>query len=117
MLVPNSFFWYTIPHQRKEVNLGSKRLSPVKASRVYSKLRDAILSGRIEAGALLRERDLAVKFRVSRTPICEALRQLERDGEVRVTPHVGAEVRMVSIEDLIEVLEMRRRLEPNAARW
>jgi DNA-binding GntR family transcriptional regulator len=91
-------------------------LSPVKASNVYRQLRDVILSGRLESGTLLRERDLAVKFRVSRTPIREALRQLERDGQVRVTPHVGAEVRGVSIEDVFEVLEMRRYLEPHAAR-
>jgi len=90
--------------------------NPVKASRVYQQLRDAILSGRLESGVLLRERDLAVKFRVSRTPIREALRQLERDGQVRVTPHVGAEVREVSVEDVFEVLEMRRCLEPHAAR-
>lgn len=94
----------------------STRLSPVKASHVYTKVRDAILSGRIEAGTLLRERDLAVKFRVSRTPIREALRQLERDGQVHVTPRVGAEVKAVSIEDVFEVLEMRRYLEPNSAR-
>jgi DNA-binding GntR family transcriptional regulator len=94
----------------------STRPSPVKASHVYAKVRDAILSGRIEAGTLLRERELAVKFRVSRTPIREALRQLERDGQVQVNPHVGAEVKAVSIQDVFEVLEMRRYLEPNAAR-
>ena len=112
-------FWYTngIPFRiREEAILGSTGISPLKASNVYRQLRDAILSGRLESGALLRERDLAVKFRVSRTPIREALRQLERDGEVRVTPHVGAEVRGVSVEDVFEVLEMRRYLEPNAAR-
>lgn len=96
--------------------MGSMGLSPVKASCVYTKLRDAILSGPIEAGALIRERDLAVKFRVSRTPIRDALRQVERDGQVRVTPHVGAEVRRVSAEDVFEVFEMRRCLEPKAAR-
>lgn len=91
-------------------------LSPVKASSVYRRLRDTILSGRLESGTLLRERDLAAKFRVSRTPIREALRQLERDGQVRVIPYVGAEVRGVSIEDVFEVLEMRQCLEPKAAR-
>lgn len=88
----------------------------VKANTIYRQVRDAILSGRFAPGAYLRERDLAAKFGVSRTPIREALRQLERDGQVRLTPHVGAEVRDVSIQDLFEVLEMRRCLEPYAAR-
>ena len=100
----------------KGASVQSTDHNPVKANRVYKKLRDAILSGRIGAGVLLRERELAVKFRVSRTPIREALRQLERDGQVRVTPRVGAEVRGVSVEDVFEVLEMRRCLEPHAAR-
>jgi len=91
-------------------------LRAVKAKRIYQQLRDAMLSGRFEPGTYLRERDLATKFRVSRTPVREALRQLERDGQVQLTPHVGAEVKDVSIQDLFEVLEMRRRLEPYAAR-
>jgi DNA-binding GntR family transcriptional regulator len=95
--------------------LRSTDIRAVKASRVYQQLRDAILSGRLETGTRLRERDLATQFRVSRTPIREVLRQLERDGQVRLTPHIGAEVRGVSLQDLFEVLEMRRCLEPYAA--
>ncbi len=84
--------------------------------RVYRQVRDAILTGRFKPGAYLRERELAAKLGVSRTPIREALRQLERDGQVRLTPRVGAAVREVSVQDLLEVLEMRRCLEPRAAR-
>jgi DNA-binding GntR family transcriptional regulator len=64
----------------------------------------------------LRERDLAATLKVSRTPVREALRQLERDGFVRLIPHVGAQVQEVSLQDLFEILEMRRCLEPYAAR-
>lgn len=88
----------------------------VKANKVYRYLRDAILKGRMDPGTRLRERDLATRLRVSRTPVREALRQLERDGQVRLIPHVGAEVKEVSPQDLFEVLEMRRCLEPYAAR-
>ncbi len=87
-----------------------------KAERIYLRLRDAILSGRLKPGVYLRERELAARFRVSRTPIREALRQLERDGQIRLTPHLGAEVKEVSLQDLLEVLEMRRYLEPYSAR-
>ncbi len=88
----------------------------IKAHRIHRQLLDAIVSGRLKAGTRLREVDLATKFRVSRTPVREALRQLERDGQVRLTPRVGAQVKEVSLQDLFEVLEMRRRLEPYAAR-
>lgn len=94
----------------------STDLGAGKAARVYRKLRDEILNGRLETGTYLRERDLAARFGVSRTPIREVLRQLERDGQVRLVPHVGAEVREVSLQDLFEILEMRRCLEPYAAR-
>jgi DNA-binding GntR family transcriptional regulator len=109
--------WYTkgIRYATREATLRAVDTRDVKAGRVYQQLRDAILSGRLETGTRLRERDLATQFRVSRTPIREVLRQLERDGQVRLTPHVGAEVRGVSLQDLFEVLEMRRCLEPYAA--
>jgi DNA-binding GntR family transcriptional regulator len=99
-----------------EAILRSTDTRAAKASRVYHQLRDAILSGRLESGTYLRERELAARYRVSRTPIREVLRQLERDGQVRLTPHVGAEVREVSAQDLFDVLEMRRCLEPYSAR-
>ncbi len=96
--------------------MGSRNDTTIKANRIYRQLRDAILSGRLKAGTHLRELVLAAKFRVSRTPVREALRQLERDGQVRLTPRVGAQVMEVSLQDLFEVLEMRRCLEPYAAR-
>jgi len=96
--------------------VGSSTAPAIKANRVYRHLRDAILKGGLEPGARLRERDLAAKLRVSRTPVREALRQLERDGQVRLIAHVGAEVKEVSPQDLFEVLEMRSCLEPYAAR-
>jgi len=75
-------------------------LSPMKASHVHRHLRNAVPRERLQSGVLLQDRDLAVKFRVSRTPICEALRQLERDGQVRVTPHAGAEEKAALMSEL-----------------
>ena len=88
----------------------------VKADQVYRELRESILKAHLTPGTYLRERDLATTLNVSRTPVREALRQLERDGFVRLIPHVGAQVQEVSLQDLFEILEMRRCLEPYAAR-
>lgn len=87
-----------------------------KAKTAYRRLRDAILKGRIEPGACLSERDLAGQYQISRTPIRQALHQLHKDGCVRLVPRVGAKVSAVSTQDLLDLLEMRRCLEPYAAR-
>ena len=47
---------------------------------IYDALRDAIVGGELPAGHALRERALAARFATSRTPVREALRQLEQDG-------------------------------------
>jgi len=94
----------------------AKAVPAPKANQVYEELREAILKARLRPGTHLREQDLASNFRVSRTPIREALRQLERDGLVRLIPHVGAQVQEVSLQDLMEILEFRRCLEPYTAR-
>ncbi|MGW1076093.1 GntR family transcriptional regulator [Streptomyces sp. NPDC002537] len=51
-----------------------------KASRVYAALREDILTARLAAGSVLDEAELAQVFNVSRTPVREALRSLQRDG-------------------------------------
>lgn len=88
----------------------------IKASRVSKRLFDLILDGRLEPGTYLREREVAAEFKVSRTPVREALRQLARDGYVRLIPRVGAQVNELSLQDLFDVFDVRRCLEPFAAR-
>ena len=63
---------------------------------IYNKLLEAIIQGKINVGEKLIENELAHKFRVSRTPIREALLQLEREGFVSHTKHVGAVVKKIS---------------------
>jgi len=96
--------------------MSAKKSPTPKANQVYVQLREGILKARLRPGTHLREERLAADFRVSRTPIREALRRLERDGLVRLIPHVGAQVQEVSLQDLMETLEFRRCLEPYAAR-
>ncbi|MFD2420082.1 GntR family transcriptional regulator [Amycolatopsis pigmentata] len=54
-----------------------------KASRVYDEVRADIVGGRLAPGSVLDEGELAAAFEVSRTPVREALRALQRDGLVR----------------------------------
>ena len=78
---------------------------------VFNTLRDAILKGDLEPGERLMEIALAQKLGVSRTPIREAIRKLELEGLVKMTPRRGAEVAEITLTDLQDVLEVRRHLE------
>lgn len=82
----------------------------------YRKLLDEIRSGRLNAGDRLRETDLAERLGVSRTPIREAIRQLEADGIVTHVPRQGATLRTLDYAEVMELYEMRAVLEGTAAR-
>lgn len=62
------------------------------------------------------ETELATRFGVSRTPIREAIRRLEADGIVEHKPRVGAVVRTLGQQEIVELYEMRIVLETTAAR-
>jgi DNA-binding GntR family transcriptional regulator len=77
---------------------------------VHARLRSLILSGELVPGDRLVERHVAELAGVSRTPVREALKRLERDGLVRSTSG-GAEVLGVSLDDLVELATVRETLE------
>lgn len=82
---------------------------------VYRVLKKEILSFRLKPLDPLREVDLAVNLNVSRTPIREAIRRLERDGLVWFTPRKGVFVSPISLEDVFEIYLLREALEGTAA--
>ena len=83
---------------------------------VYRTLRQRIVSGDIPPGANLGEASLAVELKVSRTPVREALQQLNEEGFVEYTPHKGARVAEPTPEMVREVFDIREALEAIAAR-
>lgn len=82
----------------------------------YERLKLLILSGEIGMGQPLAERSLAERLGVSRTPVRETLLRLQKEGLVQIVQGRGAFVMSYSIEDLIEIYEVRLGLEPVAAR-
>ena len=84
-------------------------------TKAYEWIRDEIESGELEMGTPLPENQLAKEIGVSRTPIREALRSLEQDGYVKIIPQKGAFVSEISLEDLKEIYDIRKLLEPFAA--
>lgn len=83
---------------------------------VFNSLRKAILKGELEPGERLMEKQLAEKMGVSRTPIREAIRKLELEGLVIMVPRKGAEVAMITRQDIKDVLEVRAALESLAVK-
>lgn len=80
--------------------------------RVYRSLKEDILAARVGRDELLLEQSLAERYGVSKTPVREALRLLVHDGLLLVLPRKGYMVRPVGLQDVVEVFEMRRILEP-----
>jgi DNA-binding GntR family transcriptional regulator len=70
--------------------------TPSATTRVYQHLKRAILEQIHADGALLSEADIAATVGVSRTPVREALLQLQSEGLVALYPKRGALVRPVS---------------------
>lgn len=86
-------------------------------ARVYTRLHNDILNGLLKAGDNLIETKLSEEFSVSRTPIREALRQLELEGLVDIIPNKGAVVTGVSAQDIEDIYTIRMLIEGLAARW
>ena len=86
-------------------------------SRVFQKIREDILNGRYKEHDELRENTLGKELGVSRTPVREALRQLELEGLVTIIPNRGAYVTGISRKDIWDIYVMRSMLEGLCARW
>ena len=84
--------------------------------RVYTRLRDEILSGALEPGTELQEVALSENLGVSRGPIREAIGRLAAEGLVTVRPRRGAVVRELSTEEFLEAYQVREALEVMAVR-
>lgn len=85
--------------------------------RVFAQLRNQILSGVYKPGDSLIELRLSEELGVSRTPIREAIRQLELEGLVHAIPNKGAVVKGVTDQDVEDIFTIRMRIEGLAARW
>jgi DNA-binding GntR family transcriptional regulator len=82
-----------------------------KADDLARALEDEIVAGLIPPGAVLRQEQLSEQFRVSRTPVREALRRLAALGLVSFEPNRGVRVRSISREELREAYLVRAELE------
>jgi DNA-binding GntR family transcriptional regulator len=87
------------------------RQPPTRSFELREKIEDEIATGRIPPGSKLDETELAARFRVSRTPIREALIQLASTGFVEMRPRRGAVVPELAPQRLVEMFELMAELE------
>jgi DNA-binding GntR family transcriptional regulator len=86
-------------------------LDTTKADDIALVIEEAIVSGELAPGTVLRQEQLSEQFNVSRTPIREALRRLAALGLVSFVPNRGVRVRTLSREELEEAFLVRAELE------
>ncbi|MDF2594491.1 MAG: GntR family transcriptional regulator [Clostridia bacterium] len=84
--------------------------------KVFNAVRESILEGKYKAGDVLRETVIANELNVSRTPVREAIRQLELEGLVQSIPNKETIVAGVSKEDVQDIFMIRNKLEGLAGR-
>jgi len=86
-------------------------LDSTKADDIALVIEEAIVSGELEPGTVLRQEQLSEQFNVSRTPVREALRRLAALGLVSFVPNRGVRVRTISHDELHEAFMVRAELE------
>jgi GntR family transcriptional regulator, rspAB operon transcriptional repressor len=81
------------------------------AHEAYDTLKSALQKGDFEGGAVLSEREIARRLRMSETPVKAALARLQEEGFVTITPRHGIVVRALSWDEIDEIFELREALE------
>lgn len=85
--------------------------------RVYDYLREKLLRGEIQPNERLIEAKIAKEIGTSRTPVREALHNLELEGLIESIPRVGYMVKPISEQEVEEICEIRRVVEELAVQW
>ena len=92
------------------------RTGSTLTERVYSSVKEAILSLNLKPGSPLVEDELAGQLGTSKTPVRDALLALERDGLVTKIPYKGTYVSELTEDDAVEIFQLRSALEGLASR-
>ena len=99
---------YTDP--RKNLNFTDGSIMARKEE-AYEYLKNCIITNKMKSGQPLSEPEISKKLQMSRTPVREAIRELEKDGLVVSYPARGAHVAVLSVEDVEEICDLRVLLE------
>lgn len=105
-----------MPAERRGSARGNSSSPGTRPARVYDRLKDAIITGTLRPLERITENKVAADFGLSRTPVREALQRLEAEGLIQVVPKRGSFVSRPTVEDILEIYQMRTPLEAACAR-
>ena len=91
-------------------------MKPTNAEKAYNKLKGQIITAKMPPGSVINEAQLMEEFALGRTPIREAIKQLQMENLVIVTPRKGMFVADIAVTDLLQIFEVRVELESFATR-
>jgi DNA-binding GntR family transcriptional regulator len=103
--------------QRERLTLSSRRPARLNNStdslstRVYQAMKRDIVTGVYTPGEALSEKDLAERYRSSRTPVREAAVRLQQDHLLRIIPNRGYFISKISVQDLTDLYDYRAAVE------
>ena len=103
-------------HREVMMNTFSGEAPVTIADRVFAQIQQEIVEGRLKPGSKISEPELARAYGISRGPLREAIGRLEACSLVVRKPNVGARVVALSLEQLLEIYQVREALEGMAAR-
>lgn len=93
---------------------GAAQKSELLVDRVTSGIRDLILAGELQPGTRIGQDALAKRFGTSRLPVRDALRQIESEGLIILTPNSSARVAKLELRECEEIYMIRELIEPLA---
>lgn len=86
------------------------------SERLRQGIEEDVLAGRLTPGDRIDERSLALRYKVSRTPVREALLQLSMQGLITMRPRQRTRVATIGLSRLVQMMEVMSSLEAQAAR-
>ncbi len=81
------------------------------AQKAYEAIKEDIVSQKLKPGSFISEAEYAEKIGVSRTPVREALKTLEREGLLNIYPRKGVQIRNFTLEDIVQIHEAAEAME------
>ena len=98
-------------------NKGNQNYALLLGADLTSRLRKDILMNKYTIGHKLTEQRICEEYSVSRTPVREALKQLEMEGLIEIIPNRGAFVIGFTQRDIADIFELRKVYEIQAVKW
>ena len=91
-------------------------MKPTNAEKAYNQIKVKIITAQMPPGSVINETQLMEEFALGRTPIREAIKQLQTENLVMVTPRKGMYVADIAVTDLLQIFEVRVEIESFATR-